>query len=83
MLTDPIVEIRLAAAEQLGRLYIQFWKVHIKLDPLLKLKEKLNLNQQINIAKKDLKKRDCFILIAYINTETYMYDASLFAIFHA
>lgn len=55
---------RLFDAEDLARLYIEFWKPHKKSDPLLEFKEKLTLKNQITAARKDIKKRNNHIFVA-------------------
>ena len=47
---------RMSDAEDLARLYIEFWKPHKKSDPLLKFKEKLTLKNQMTAARNELKR---------------------------
>ncbi len=59
-----IRKARLSDAEDLAKLYFQFWEPHKNVDPLLEFEKKLTLNNQIKAAKKDIKKRDNHILVA-------------------
>jgi ribosomal protein S18 acetylase RimI-like enzyme len=59
-----IRKAKLSDAEDLARLYFQFWKPHKKVDPLLEFEKKMTLKNQIEFAKKDIKKRNNQIFVA-------------------
>ncbi len=54
-------------AKDLARLYIQFWEAHKKVDPLLEFNKKITLKNQIEFAKKDIRKRNTITLVADLN----------------
>ena len=60
---------RMSDAEDLARLYIEFWKPHKKSDPLLEFKEKLTLKNQMTAARKDIKKKSNHIFVAVKDNE--------------
>jgi ribosomal protein S18 acetylase RimI-like enzyme len=51
-------------AEQLAKLYLQFWVPHKKVDPLLEFEKKSTLKKQIEFAKKDVNKKGNYIFVA-------------------
>lgn len=51
-------------AEALARLYLQFWEVHKDIDPLIQLAEEPTLQNQVEGAKRDLRKRTTHIFVA-------------------
>lgn len=51
-------------AEAVARLYLQFWEVHKDIDPLIELKESPTLASQIEEAKRAIRKRTTYILVA-------------------
>ncbi|KYK36399.1 MAG: GNAT family N-acetyltransferase [Theionarchaea archaeon] len=51
-------------AETVARLYLQFWEVHKDIDPLIELKESPTRANQIEEAKKAIRKRTTYILVA-------------------
>lgn len=54
-----------ADAEDLAKLFIEFWKVHQPMDPLMKVeKEFLALERQIKEIKKGLKKKNTYFFVA-------------------
>ena len=55
---------KLSDAEDLARLYFQFWEPHKKVDPLLEFEKRMTLKNQIEFAKKDIKKTSNHILVA-------------------
>jgi len=50
--------------EGLAKLYLQFWEAHPNIDPLISIKKKPTLKNQIKAAAKDIKKKDEHYLIA-------------------
>lgn len=62
-----IREAKQSDAKGLAELYIQFWNTHKGIDPLLEFKKKINLKNQIEFAKKDIKKRNNHIFVADLN----------------
>jgi ribosomal protein S18 acetylase RimI-like enzyme len=54
-------------AEDLARLYFQFWVPHKNVDPLLEFEKKMTLKNQIEFAKKDIRKRSNHIFVADLN----------------
>lgn len=54
-------------AEDLAKLFLQFWDSHNKLDPLLEFEKKVTLKNQIDFAKKDIRKRSTHIFVADLN----------------
>jgi len=54
----------LSDAEDLAKLYIQFWEPHKNCDPLVELNKKINLKNQTEFAKNDIKRRNRYILVA-------------------
>lgn len=54
-------------AEALAQLYLQFWEVHKDSDPLIQLKIEPTLKNQIDGARKSIKKRTTHILVATEN----------------
>jgi ribosomal protein S18 acetylase RimI-like enzyme len=54
-------------AEALAKLYLQFWEVHTCIDPLIQLKEEPTLKNQIDAARKSIKKRTTHLLVATEN----------------
>jgi ribosomal protein S18 acetylase RimI-like enzyme len=59
-----IRKAKLSDAEDLAKLYFQFWEPHKKVDPLLEFEKKLTLKNQIEFAKKDIRKRSNYIFVA-------------------
>lgn len=59
-----IRKARVSDAEDLAKLYFQFWTPHKNVDPLLEFDKKLTLKNQIKSAKKDIKKKNNHILVA-------------------
>ena len=59
-----IRKAKLSDAEDLARLYFQFWVPHKKVDPLLEFDKKMTLKSQIQFAKKDIRKRSNYIFVA-------------------
>ncbi len=51
-------------AEEIAKLYIQFWEPHKGVDPLIELDKKLNLTSQIDVAKSDIRKKDTYVFVA-------------------
>jgi|SRR3989338_3091988 len=62
-----IRKARIGDAEHLARLYLQFWVPHKKVDPLLEFEKKMTLKNQIEFAKKEIKKRSNHIFVADLN----------------
>ncbi|MEK6983068.1 MAG: GNAT family N-acetyltransferase [Nanoarchaeota archaeon] len=58
------IKTKLSDAEDLAKLYFQFWEPHKKVDPLLEFEKKMTLKNQIKFAKKDIKKASNHILVA-------------------
>lgn len=61
------IKIRKAKIEDAGhlaRLYLQFWELHRKIDPLLEFNKKITLKSEIKSAKKNIKKRGNYIFVA-------------------
>ncbi len=54
-------------AEALAELYLQFWEVHTCIDPLIQLKEEPTLKNQIDRARKSIKKRTTHLFVATEN----------------
>ncbi len=59
-----IRKARLSDAEDLARLYLQFWEVHGDVDPLLKLARKPILKREAEQARKDIRKKGTHIFVA-------------------
>jgi len=59
-----IRKANLSDAKQLGKLYVDFWKVHKEIDPLLQFKKRITLKNQVRSAKKDLKSKDSYVFVA-------------------
>ncbi len=59
-----IRKAKLSDAEDLARLYFQFWAPHKKVDPLLEFEKKMTLKNQTEFAKKDIRKRNNHIFVA-------------------
>ncbi len=59
-----IRKARLYDAEALAKLYLQFWEPHKKADPLLEFKKRITLQNQIESAKRNIKKKNNYILVA-------------------
>jgi ribosomal protein S18 acetylase RimI-like enzyme len=55
---------KLSDAQGVGRLFMQFWKPHEGVDPLLKLKKKPTLKSETEEAKKCIRKRKTSIFVA-------------------
>ncbi|MFH0870469.1 MAG: GNAT family N-acetyltransferase [archaeon] len=55
---------RLTDTEAIAELYLQFWKPHRDVDPLLKFKRKITLESQICSAKRNIRKRHSYTLVA-------------------
>lgn len=60
---------KLSDAEQLGRLYLEFWEPHQNVDPLLKFTKRLSLKDQVNSARMNLRKKNNRILVAEENNK--------------
>ena len=58
---------KLSDAETIADLYLQFWKSHEKIDPLLEFENKLTQDNQIEFAKKNIKKTSNNIFVADLN----------------
>jgi len=58
---------KLSDAEDIAKLYFQFWEPHKEVDPLLEFNRKLTLKNQIEFAKKDIRKRNNYIFVADLN----------------
>ncbi len=63
-MTFKIRKARMVDAEDLAKLYLQFWEPHRKVDPLLEFEKKITLKNEIESAKKNIKKRNNYILVA-------------------
>lgn len=61
---SKIRKAKLSDAEDLARLYFQFWVPHKKVDPLLEFEKRTTLKDRIESAKKDIKKKNNYILVA-------------------
>src|SRR3989338_6767629 len=59
-----IRKAKLSDAEDLAKLYFQFWEPHKKVDPLLEFEQKMTLKNQAEFAKNDIKKISNHILVA-------------------
>lgn len=64
-----IRKAKLSDAKDLAKLYLQFWSAHKKIDPLLELKKKLTIKNQIIAAKKDIQKKNNYIFVAVNNSQ--------------
>lgn len=62
-----IRKVRLSDSETIADLYLQFWKSHERIDPLLEFENKLTLDNQIEFAKKNIKKTSNNIFVADLN----------------
>jgi ribosomal protein S18 acetylase RimI-like enzyme len=62
-----IRKAKISDAEVIADLYLQFWKSHEKIDPLLEFEKKLTLKNQIEFAKRNIKKQDNTIFVADLN----------------
>jgi len=62
-----IRKAELSDAETIADLYLQFWKSHEGVDPLLEFENKLTLDNQIEFAKKNIKKTSNTIFVADLN----------------
>jgi ribosomal protein S18 acetylase RimI-like enzyme len=59
-----IRKARLEDAEQIGKLFLEFWMPHKKVDPLIEMKRKIALKNEIKSARKEVRKRNCHYLVA-------------------
>jgi ribosomal protein S18 acetylase RimI-like enzyme len=55
---------RLSDAEGLGRLYLEFWGPHRKVDPLIEMRRKITVKKEIESAKKEIKSKKSFTFVA-------------------
>ncbi|MFW5865884.1 MAG: GNAT family N-acetyltransferase, partial [Nanoarchaeota archaeon] len=62
-----IRKAKLSDSESVADLYLQFWKSHERIDPLLEFENKLTLDNQIEFAKKNIKKTSNNIFVADLN----------------
>ena len=62
-----IRKARLLDAEDLAKLYLEFWESHKKCDPLLEFKDRLTFKNQVIAAKRDIKKKNNCIFVALKN----------------
>lgn len=63
-MTFKIRKARIVDAEGLAKLYLQFWVPHRKIDPLLEFGKKITFKSEIESAKRNIKKKDNYILVA-------------------
>lgn len=59
-----IRKAKLSDAKGMVRLYLQFWEPHKGVDPLLEPDKRPTLKNQIELAKKDIKKKNSHIFVA-------------------
>ena len=59
-----IRKAKISDAEDLAKLYFQFWEPHKNIDPLLEFEKKLTFKNQVEFAKKDIRKKNTYIFIA-------------------
>ncbi|MBN2459859.1 GNAT family N-acetyltransferase [Candidatus Woesearchaeota archaeon] len=55
---------KISDAEGLAKLYLQFWEPHKVCDPLIELKKELSCKNQLDFARKDIKKKATNIFVA-------------------
>jgi len=61
----------------LAKLYLEFWGPHKGVDPLIKLKDKLDLKTHVALAKREIRNRDVIVLIAVKGDEVVGYLEAL------
>jgi ribosomal protein S18 acetylase RimI-like enzyme len=64
---------RIKDAQGIARLYLEFWKIHDGIDPLVTLRRKPMLETEKEEAKKDIRKRNPAILVAVDGDEVLGY----------
>ena len=72
-MTFAVRKATLCDAEALAQLYLQFWEVHENVDLLIELEERPTLCNQIEAAKKAIRKRTAHIFVAVENNEIIGY----------
>ncbi len=72
-MTLTIRKATLHDAEALAQLYLQFWEVHESVDLLIELEESPTVSNQIEAAKKAIRRRTKHILVAVENNEVIGY----------
>jgi ribosomal protein S18 acetylase RimI-like enzyme len=58
-----IRKAKMSDAEDLAKLYFQFWEPHRNVDPLLEFSKKLTFKNQVEFAKKDIKKKGTYVFV--------------------